>query len=217
VPGCWSTVSRMCPEPDARARPTSALRQATRPREDGQPITSMPSTIPGGPQPLRSLGTIRPRRTFSIRLTGPVLTIVFDPSTGMFLSDVSISEQQFGGFVQHTRPSILECLPDRLPTIEEDLNLGAIDPSMGLSESGFRRAVSERAGPPYIGRGLMEAIPNQDLVDQVDPDDAVGAASSLNSSTFERATYPGDRPGTAQATASRAVPTSSPSAAASLA
>jgi hypothetical protein len=30
----------------------------------------------------------------------------------------------------------------------------------------------------------MEAIPNQDLVDQVDPDDAVGATSSLNSSTF---------------------------------
>jgi Di-haem oxidoreductase, putative peroxidase len=118
-------------------------------------------------------------------LDGSSSTIVFDPSTGMFLSDVSISEQQFGGFVQHTRPSILECLPDRLPTIEEDLNLGAIDPSTGLSESGFRRAVSERAGPPYIGRGLMEAIPNQDLVDQVDPDDAVGAASSLNSSTFD--------------------------------
>jgi hypothetical protein len=75
-------------------------------------------------------------------------------------------------------------LPDRLPTIEEDLNLGTIDPSTGLSESGFRRAVSERAGPPYIGRGLMEAIPNQDLIDQADPDDAVGAASSLNDATF---------------------------------
>src|SRR5262249_37613395 len=46
--------------------------------------------------------------------------------------------------------------------------------------SGFRRAVSERAGPPYIGRGLMEAIPNDDLLAGEDLADTRGAASSLN-------------------------------------
>ena len=117
-------------------------------------------------------------------LDGASSTIVFDPATGEFLPDALISGQRFGGFVQHTRPSIQPCLPDRLPTIAEDANLGTVDPTTGLSASGFRRAVSERAGPPYIGRGLMEAIPNQDLVDQVDPDDALGAASSLNSEIF---------------------------------
>jgi hypothetical protein len=93
---------------------------------------------------------------------------------------VAISGQQFGGFVQHTRPSIPECLPDRIPTIAEDENLGVTDPVTGLSATGFRRAVSERAGPPYIGRGLMEAIPTSDLLDLEDPTDRRGANSSLN-------------------------------------
>jgi hypothetical protein len=118
-------------------------------------------------------------------LDGAATTIRFNPDTGMFETNIQISGQQFGGFVQHTRPTVEACLPDRLPTIEEDLNLGTIDPETGLSPSGFRRSVGERAAPPYIGRGLMEAIPNQDIVDQEDPDDEVGAASSLHSSTFD--------------------------------
>ena len=103
--GRWHP-SRLCPEPRVRPRPTSALRRATRPREGGQPITSMPSTIPGGPRPLRSLGTIRPRRTSSIRSTGPARrsSSILPPVSSA--TDLQISAQQFGGFVQHTRPSI---------------------------------------------------------------------------------------------------------------
>jgi hypothetical protein len=112
-------------------------------------------------------------------LDGSTSTIVYNPLTGS-TDTVPISAQQFGGLVQHTRPSILACLPDRLPTIAEDQNLGVTDPVTALSVSGFRRAVSERAGPPYIGRGLMEAIPTQDLLDLEDPADLRGANSSLN-------------------------------------
>jgi hypothetical protein len=112
-------------------------------------------------------------------LEGSTSTFAFNPLTGS-TDTVPISGQQFGGFVQHTRPSILACLPDRIPTIAEDQNLGVTDPVTGLSASGFRRAVSERAGPPYIGRGLMEAIPTQDLLDLADPADIRGAKSSLN-------------------------------------
>lgn len=112
-------------------------------------------------------------------LDGSTSTIVFNPRTGS-TDTVPISGQQFGGFVQHVRPSIPECLPNRLPTIAEDENLGVTDPVTGLSERGFRRAVGERAAPPYIGRGLMEAIPTQDLLDLADPPDRRGANSSLN-------------------------------------
>ena len=76
-------------------------------------------------------------------LDGSTSTIAFNPRTGS-TDTVPISGQQFGGFVQHVRPSIPECLPNRLPTIAEDENLGVTDPVTGLSESGFRRAVGER-------------------------------------------------------------------------
>jgi hypothetical protein len=124
-------------------------------------------------------GDYSPETNIFDPLDGTTSTIVFNPLTGS-TDTVTISGQQFGGFVQHTRPSIEACLPDRLPTIEEDQNLGVTDPVTGLSESGFRRAVSERAGPPYIGRGLMEAIPTQDLLDLEDPADRRGANSSLH-------------------------------------
>src|SRR5262249_39977966 len=47
------------------------------------------------------------------------------------------------------------------------------------SVSGFRRSIGERAGPPYIGRGLMEAIPTADLAAGADPNDLLGSNSSL--------------------------------------
>jgi hypothetical protein len=123
-------------------------------------------------------GDYSPETNIFDPLDGSTSTIVVNPSGST--DTVPISGQQFGGFVQHTRPSIRECLPDRLPTIAEDENLGVTDPVTGLSASGFRRAVSERAGPPYIGRGLMEAIPTSDLLDLEDPTDRRGANSSLN-------------------------------------
>lgn len=45
--------------------------------------------------------------------------------------------------------------------------------------SGYRRSIGERAGPPYIGRGLIEAIPTADLVAGADPSDTQGSNSSL--------------------------------------
>ncbi|MEH1847468.1 MAG: di-heme oxidoredictase family protein [Nostoc sp.] len=102
--------------------------------------------------------------------------------------------QNFGGFVQHTRPPIAElkafdrsinCKPDAIPSIAQDRNLGTINPTTGLSSSGFRRGVGERAGPPYIGRGLMEAVPNQDITNAPDPSDTRGGKSSLKTAVFQ--------------------------------
>jgi hypothetical protein len=58
-------------------------------------------------------------------------------------------------------------VPDPLPPFSEDPNLrDGVDPNTHLSPSGFRRAVGERAGPPYIGRGLIEAVADQDILEQ---------------------------------------------------
>ena len=90
--------------------------------------------------------------------------------------------QPFGGQVQHTRPAVAACVPKPIPPVEFDANLapsGPVDPTTGLYPSGFRRSVGERAGPPYIGRGLMEAVPTADILANADPDDAQGHNSSL--------------------------------------
>src|SRR5215831_3198937 len=100
----------------------------------------------------------------------------YSPSNGSF-NELA----EFGGTVQHTRPSLAACLPDSILPVEQDPNLrGGIDPATGVSPLGLRRSVGERAGPPYIGRGLMEAIFDADLVAQDDPDDRISNASSLN-------------------------------------
>ena len=107
--------------------------------------------------------------------------------------------QNFGGVVQHTRPSIsfdpmtgMGCLPDRIPTIDQDTNLpgvtvdpgtGVVSPSTGISPTtGFRRSVGERAAPPYVGRGLMEAITGEDI-EALENQDAIGHTSSLDDPT----------------------------------
>jgi hypothetical protein len=77
--------------------------------------------------------------------------------------------QQFGGVVQHVRPSVAACLPDRIPPLEIDTQLAAA--------TGFRRSVGERAAPPYVGRGLMEAIPDTEIMALEDPQDAQGQSS----------------------------------------
>ena len=96
----------------------------------------------------------------------------------------------FGGIVQHVRPSLAACLPDPIQPIEMDPNLagvsvdpvtGLLDPPSGVSPvSGFRRTVGERAAPPYVGRGLMEAIPDEAIKALEDPEDTHGHSSSLN-------------------------------------
>lgn len=117
----------------------------------------------------------------------------FDPLNGS-TNRVTGNAQNFGGFVQHTRPPMdelkaldpsIDCKPDAIPSIEEDRNLGTIDPMTGLSASGFRRGIGERSGPPYIGRGLMEAIPTQDLINAPDPSDTRDGNSSLKAAVFQ--------------------------------
>ncbi len=105
----------------------------------------------------------------------------FDPLDGTTTNIVTgEGSQPFGGQVQHTRPAEEACVPKPIPPVEFDVNLsGAVDPKTGLHPSGFRRSVGERAGPSYIGRGLMEAVPTDDILANADPDDTQGHKSSL--------------------------------------
>jgi hypothetical protein len=61
-------------------------------------------------------------------------------------------------------------VPAPIAPVDFDANLsGPLDQTTGLYSSGFRRSVGELAGPPYIGRGLMEAVPTQDITANADP------------------------------------------------
>ena len=94
---------------------------------------------------------------------------------------------RIGGFVQHTRPSLPACLPDPLPQTSVDPDLqGGVDPTTHLSPTGYRRTVAERAGPPYIGRGLIEAIYADDIVKNEDPQDRLDHVSSLRGNPTHR-------------------------------
>jgi hypothetical protein len=100
----------------------------------------------------------------------------FDPldGAGHRLADgTTLTSQQFSGFVQHVRPSIDACFPKPIPPLVFDTNFASGNPN------GFRRAVGERAGPPYLGRGLMEAVPNDDILANTDPLHSNGTRSSL--------------------------------------
>jgi hypothetical protein len=105
----------------------------------------------------------------------------FDPLDGTTTNIVTMmTSQPFGGQVQHTRPAVDPCVPAPIAPVEFDANLsGPVDPTTGLYPSGFRRSVGELAGPPYIGRGLMEAVPTADIMAMADPDDTQGHNSSL--------------------------------------
>jgi hypothetical protein len=96
----------------------------------------------------------------------------FDPLDGSTVSPITGAKvQSLGGFVQHTRPAVAACNPDPIPPVAFDLNLapsGPVDPKTGLYPSGFRRAVGEMAGPGYIGRGLIEAVPTTDITAMAD-------------------------------------------------
>jgi hypothetical protein len=111
----------------------------------------------------------------------------FDPLDGGTKNIVTnTTSQPLGGFVQHTRPAVAACVPDPIPPVDFDANLapsGPIDPKTGLYPSGFRRAVGELAGPPYIGRGLIEAVPTADITGMADPDGTRSHNSSLGNFT----------------------------------
>jgi hypothetical protein len=106
----------------------------------------------------------------------------YDPLDGTTMNIVTMATSQpFGGQVQQTRPAVEECVPKPIAPVEFDANLaGSPDPTTGLYPSGFRRSVGERAGPPYIGRGLMEAVPTQDIMASADPTVENGGSSLGN-------------------------------------
>lgn len=108
----------------------------------------------------------------------------------------------FGGPIQHVRATG-DCVIDIIPPESIDPTLrGGIDPATGLSALGGRRAVGERAAPPYIGRGLMEAIFAGDIVfndalnpglgTREDPSDTQGHNSSLAAPSVTNPECPGD-------------------------
>jgi len=193
VPGstCVSIVSRA-----ARSTPTNFKFTSLDPVTGGgmAPGTVLPAPD-GHPNPADNLDAVNgPGRTAAFTTFGdftpnhadaannPTGIGFFDPLDGAAMNIATgKTSQAFGGFVQHVRSSISECLPKPIPPVEFDANLqGTRDPVTGLdSATGFRRSVGERAGPPYIGRGLMEAIPTADLMAIADPDDKQDSKSSL--------------------------------------
>jgi hypothetical protein len=114
-------------------------------------------------------------------LNGPGHTAAFTVFGDFSPTTLKFDElSQFGGFVQRVRPSLAACLPAEIPPAEIDPNLqGGVDPITRESQSGFRRAVGERAGPPYIGRGLIEAIFEDTILAHEDVDDTRDHNSSL--------------------------------------
>jgi hypothetical protein len=108
----------------------------------------------------------------TLKDTAPNSIGCFDPLDGASHSclngttTVPLPVQLFGGFVQHVRPSLpLDCAPKPLPPLSVDTVLNGKND--GSNTFGFQRSVGERAGPPYIGRGLMEAVPTGDITANV--------------------------------------------------
>jgi hypothetical protein len=98
----------------------------------------------------------------------------YNPSTGEF-NPLSV----FGGPLQHVNATGF-CAINEIPSISIDPYLaGGLNPITGLSPLGERRETGERAAPPYVGRGLIEAIYFGDIAASDDPDDQVNTESSL--------------------------------------
>jgi CxxC motif-containing protein (DUF1111 family) len=98
----------------------------------------------------------------------------YNPTTGAF-DPLS----QFGGPLQHD-DAIGYCSINPIPSIDVDPNIeGGLDPITGLSPLGERRVTGERAAPPYVARGLMEAIYFGDILANEDPQDEIDTVSSL--------------------------------------
>jgi len=106
--------------------------------------------------------------TTSLTDAAPGSVGCFDPLDGLSHSCLNgstaqpLTVQAFGGFVQHVRPLGPDCVPKPLAPISFDTVLNGKND--GSNTFNFRRSVGERAGPPYIGRGLMEAVPTDDIM-----------------------------------------------------
>jgi hypothetical protein len=102
----------------------------------------------------------------------------YDPLDGAArsCSGQSLPVQPFGGLVQHVRPLGPGCFPKPLPPVSFDKDLP--NGNSG-NPNNFQRSVGERAGPPYIGRGLMEAVPTPDIMSLSGNAAAENGSSSL--------------------------------------
>ncbi len=127
---------------------SSIASRASRSSPTNFSFTSFDPVTGGGRAPDNVDAIFNTGKTAAFTLFGD-----FSPSTVAFRSFFT------AGGVQRVRPSLDACLPDRIPLVSEDPNLaGGIDPVTFLSPLGFRRTTGERAAPPYIGRGLIEAV-----------------------------------------------------------
>jgi CxxC motif-containing protein (DUF1111 family) len=134
----------------------SQVSRAARTTPTNFDFTSFDPATGGGRAPDNDDAINNTGRTAAFTIFGD-----FSPSTNFFDGLTLFSSNS----VQHHRPAFDPCIATPIPSFAEDPNLaGGVDPETNLSATGFRRTVGERAGPPYIGRGLMEAIFDGDIL-----------------------------------------------------
>jgi hypothetical protein len=165
-----------CTTPGSSCTNVSNVTRAARSTLTNFEFTSLNKTTGGGNAPdhldaLFNTGKTSAFTTFGNFTTSLADTAVgsigfFDPLDGLTHpvngTTSPWSSQPFGGFVQHVRPSLpLDCVPKPLPPLSFDTVLNGKND--GSNTFKFKRGVGERAGPPYIGRGLMEAVPTADI------------------------------------------------------
>lgn len=178
IPGAGILGSEPCP---AGSSCLSDVSRAARSTPTNFKFTALDPATGGGraPDHLDAINDTGKTAAFTLMGDFSASLNVLDPLDGSFVNPVTHVSQSFGGLVQHMRPSVPECLADIIPPIEIDANLVGVPDANNIFPSGFRRTVGERAGPPYIGRGLMEAVPNDDIIANEDPTDIKRHRSSL--------------------------------------
>jgi hypothetical protein len=165
-----------CTTPGANCTNVSNVTRAARSTLTNFEFTSLNKTTGGGNppdnlDPLFNTGKTAAFTTFgnfttSLTDTAPGSIGFFDPLDNVTHPVTGTASpwlsQPFGGFVQHVRPLGPDCVAKPLPPISLDTVLNGRND--GSNTFKFRRSVGERAGPPYIGRGLMEAVPTADIL-----------------------------------------------------
>lgn len=141
--------------------------------KDGRGSPPAPSAEPGGTGSMLMRLSVPPKTDADAALlaSGKV-TVLPDPVYGGQLQDTSIQGFEPEGKVKITYEERKVTLDDgetvslRAPTYElVDLNYGPISPDI---------MVSPRVAPPMIGLGLLEAVPEDQILANADPDDEDG-------------------------------------------
>jgi hypothetical protein len=167
-----------CATPGARCTNVSLVTRAGRSTLTNFEFTSLNKSTGGGNPPdnldaLFNTGKTAAFTTFgnftnSLTDTAAGSIGCFDPLDGLShtcnngSTPQALTVQPFGGFVQHVRPLGPDCAAKPLPPLSFDTVLNGKND--GSNTFKFKRSVGERAGPPYIGRGLMEAVPTADIM-----------------------------------------------------